>query len=315
MAVPTTYTGQTIDSTDIRMGKNAYVGAFDINMYYPAGKTWAKTAGVFCVVRSVTGLTLAPITEVQAMGIGKNVKEITQGVQWEGYSFEVYGNAKGIFRWLADTDPESLSVAHDYQYPDKPLFLFEHVYDPEAGTIAASRLIPYAIARQGEFAGLEPDAETFTTLEFYNRDSTDYPVRTLKENHIWVAEGWYDNGVVINAAAPSGAIAAFVLGTGNESNATPNPPVPVIIDDSKTGAAKYMYVFVNGVDVTSTVTYNTGTKTVTFPSNVADMSRLVIIYAVDLSSGTVIPPLWDEGVGTTEEEQTLFSWEDAGCIA
>jgi hypothetical protein len=314
MAVPTTYTGQTIDSTDIRMGKNAYVGAFDINMYYPAGKTWAKTAGVFCVVRSVTGLTLAPITEVQAMGIGKNVKEITQGEQWEGYSFEVYGNAKGIFRWLANTDPDSLSVAHDYQYPNKPLFLFEHVYDPEAGTMAASRLIPYGIARSGEFAGLEPDAETFSTLEFYNRDSTDYPVRTLKEGHIWVAEGWYEGGSVVNNDAPDGALLNFVLGTGNESYTNPTTPVAVVIDDAATGAAKYLYVFVNGVDVTSQVTYTPATKTIAFATAPALNARLVVIYAVDISAGAV-PPLWDQGATPTEEEQTLFSWEDAGTLA
>jgi hypothetical protein len=313
MAVPTTYTGQTIDSTDIRMGKNAYVGAFDINMYYPAGKTWAKTAGVFCVVRSVTGLTLAPITEVQAMGIGKNVKEITQGEQWEGYSFEVYGNAKGIFRWLANTDPDSLSVAHDYQYPNKPLFLFEHVYDPEANTVAASRLIPYGIARQGEFAGLEPDAETFSTLEFYNRDSTDYPVRTLKEGYMWVAEGWYEGGSVVNAVAPDGIITTFTLGTGNGSYAgTPATPDAVIFEDTATGAAKYLYVFLNGVDVTSQVTFNPATEVITFTTAPALNARLVVIYAMAVGATA---PAWDGGATPTDEEQTMYSWEDAGCLA
>lgn len=312
MAVPATYQGQNIDSTDIRMGKNAYVGAFDINGYTPAGKTWAKFTGVFCVVRSVTGLTLAPIVESTAMGIGKNVKEITQGEQWEGYSLEVFGNAKGVYRWLSNTDPDSLSVAHEYQYPDKPLFLFEHVYDPEANTIAASRLIPYAIARQGEFAGLEPDGETFTTLEFYNRDSTNYPVRTAKEGYMFVCEGWYEGGAVVNATAPDGILLTFTLGTGNGSFAAPTTPVAVIMDDSYTGAAKYLYVFLEGVDVTSQVTFNPATSVITFTTAPALNAKLVVIYEV-VQGATA--PCFDGGATPTDEEQTLYSWEDAGVLA
>lgn len=317
MAVPVTYQSQAIDKSDVRFGKHAYVGAIDINVFSPAAKDWAKVAGVFCVVRSVTGLTISPITETTIMGIGKKVTEITQGEQWEGYSLEVYGNAKGIYRWLANTAPTSLSVAHEYQYPDRPLFLFEHVYEPDTNTISASRLIPYAIARQGEFAGLEPDGETFTTLEFYNRDSTEYPVRTLKEGYMWVAECWYQNGVVINATAPDGVagvgITTFTLGTGNGSfSAAPAPPPDaVLIDASLSGAAQYVYVFVNGVDVTDQVTFNPATEVVDFGvGNAPDnQSKLVVIYGI-AQSGDV--PLVEGGINPTDEEELFYSWEDAG---
>ena len=323
MATPVTYQGQSIQSAKIRMGKNAYVGAIDINGFTPASKTWCKATGVFCVVRSVTGLTLAPITESTVMGIGKNVKEITQGEQWEGYSLEVFGNAGGIFRWLSNTDPDSMSHAHEYQYPSRPLFLFEHVYDPESNTIASSRLIPFSVARSGEFAGLEPDGETFTTLEFYNRDSTDYPVRTLKPGNLWVSEIWTTKGSVIdpitglaNPDAPNGLAGVgnttFVLGTGNGSFNAPVPtPNALLFDDAASGAAKYVYVFLDGVDVTSQVTFNAGTETIDFGAgNAPDAnSVLVVIYAV-AQSGDIA--LVTGGINTSIKEDIFYSWEDAG---
>jgi hypothetical protein len=316
MAAPVQYQGQTISSQKIRMGKNAYVGAIDINGYTPAGKTWCKATGVFCVVRSVTGLTLAPIVESTAMGIGKNVKEITQGEQWEGYSFEVYGNAGGIFRWLSNSDPDQFSHAHEYQYPDRPLFLYEHVYDPESNTIASSRLIPYAIARQGEFAGLEPDGETFTTLEFYNRDSTSYPVRTLKPGYLWVSEIWTKKGSVVdpdtgavNAAAPDGAILTFTLGTGNGSFSGATTPDAIIVDDTSTQFGKYGYVFLDGVDVTSQVTFNAATEVITFTTAPSATSVLIVIYAV-IQSGNI--PLVEGGINTTTKEEVFYAWETAG---
>lgn len=317
MATPVTYQGQDIQSAKIRMGKNAYVGAIDINGYTPASKTWCKSTGVFCVVRSVTGLTLAPITESTVMGIGKNVKEITQGEQWEGYSLEVFGNAGGIFRWLSDTDPDSMSHAHEYQYPSRPVFIYEHVYDPESNTIASSRLIPYSIARSGEFAGLEPDGETFTTLEFYNRDSTDYPVRTLKPGNMWVSEVWTKKGSVVDpytaapsVYAPDGTIATFYLGQGNGSFSSPTTPNALLFDDSASGAAKYVYVFVDGVDVTSQVTFNPATEEIDFGTNPpANNSTLVVIYAV-AQSGSI--PLVEGGINTSIHEDVFYSWEDAG---
>ena len=317
MATPVTYQGQTIQSAKIRMGKNAYVGAIDINGFTPASKTWCKATGVFCVVRSVTGLTLAPITESTVMGIGKNVKEITQGEQWEGYSLEVFGNAGGIFRWLSNTDPDSMSHAHEYQYPSRPLFLFEHVYDPESNTIASSRLIPFSIARSGEMAGLEPDGETFTTLEFYNRDSTDYPVRSLKPGNLWVSEVWTKKGAVVDpytglqsTTAPDGTIATFYLGQGNGSFSTPTTPNALLFDDAATGAAKYVYVFVDGVDVTSQVTFNPATEEIDFGLNPpANNSTLVVIYAV-AQSGSI--PLVEGGINTSIHEDIFYSWEDAG---
>lgn len=317
MATPVTYQGQDIQSAKIRMGKNAYVGAIDINGYTPASKTWCKSTGVFCVVRSVTGLTLAPITESTVMGIGKNVKEITQGEQWEGYSLEVFGNAGGIFRWLSDTDPDSMSHAHEYQYPSRPVFIYEHVYDPESNTIASSRLIPYSIARSGEFAGLEPDGETFTTLEFYNRDSTDYPVRTLKPGNMWVSEVFTKKGSVVDpytsapsVYAPDGTIATFYLGQGNGSFSSPTTPNALLFDDSASGAAKYVYVFVDGVDVTSQVTFNPATEEIDFGTNPpANNSTLVVIYAV-AQSGSI--PLVEGGINTSIHEDVFYSWEDAG---
>lgn len=310
MAAPTTFQNGTGTTTKERRGRLAYAGAF-----LPLGQVsgaYYKVGGVFCITKSITGAALAPINEDEVMWIGKTKAMSTEGTQWDGLTADVSGNATGILRVLGQTPTTSKAVALEYQYDQTPMFLVIHAYN-ESNVLYSSELYPFSIARISNTAGLEPDSITDFEIEFYNTDSTNYPIRKLIPAHMWVAEGWYDNGgTITNADAPDGTLTAFVLGTGNGSYVgTPATPTAVVIDSTATGAAQYLYVFVNGVDVTSQVSFNAGTKTITFTTAPANGAKLNVIYGVAQNASA---PGWDGGVSPTNACQFHYGWDDFGLL-
>lgn len=309
MATPTTFQLGTGTRAKTRKGKRSHVGMFVVNGV--AKTPYYKFGGVYCIAASVTGATLSPIEDEDVMAVGKTIVNTTEGTRWEGYTVTAHGNATGILRILGATGATSLGTKHEYQYPDQPLFGFEHSYQPGSNTVAVSRLIPYGIARVSELAGLEPDSSTTYDIELFNSDNTDYPIRSLKPGYMWAGEGWYDDAAaIINATAPNGVLTTFVLGTGNGSFVgTPTTPVAVIHDATLTGAAQYLFVFVNGVDVTSQVTFTVGTSTITFSTAPADGAKLNVIYAV--AQGATVPG-WDGGINPTQQAQIMYGWDDYG---
>lgn len=310
MAVPVTFAAGTGTTTKERNGRLSFVGAF-LPTLQTAG-AYAKAQGVFCITKSVQGGTLSPINENEVMFLGKTKVMSTEGTQWDGLTATVSGNATGIFRVLGKTPVASKSTTIEYQYDQTPMFLVVHAYN-ESNVLYSSELYPFSIARISNTAGLEPDSITDFDIEFYNTDSTNYPIRKLIPAHMWVAEGWTDNGgTITNADAPDGTLTAFVLGTGNGSYVgTPTTPTAVMIDSTATGAAQYLYVFVNGVDVTSQVSFNAGTKTITFTTAPANGAKMTVIYAVAQNASA---PGWDGGTEPTNASQFNFGWDAFGLL-
>jgi len=308
MAVPVTFVAGTGTTTKERLGRLSYVGAF-LPTPQVAG-AYAKAGGVFCITKSLQGATLAPINENEVMFIGKTKKLSTEGTQWDGLTATVSGNATGILRVLGQTPVASKSTTIEYQYDQTPLFLVIHAYN-ESNVLYSSELYPFSIARITNTAGLEPDSITDFDIQFFNTDSTNYPIRKLAPGYMWVAEPWYDNGgTVTNADAPDGILTAFVLGTGNGSYVgTPATPTAVIIDNTLSGAAQYLYVFLDGVDVTSQVSFNAGTKTITFTTAPANGAKLAVFYAVAQNASA---PGWDGGTEPTNLSQFHAGWDTFG---
>jgi hypothetical protein len=272
-----------------------------------------RPMGRLCRISEVSDGAYEFLNEREAFQVGKVRTTINDGKQFT-LSLTAEGNALELQAALLGQDLHDVPAIRQGQ------------------TISGAGHIALFKAGQDENVGFSiivPDCEVkLTSIPGATDGTSTYTIDLVTRSEVYwfagqivpIQESWFagtspadGTTAITNAAAPSGVITEFTLGTGNGTGVS-DAPLAVRFNRDASGADAYILeVRVNGSKTTG-YTYNASTGVLTFGTALAAGAHLSVIYAVRTGSR-----VWDSsvsyGIGEIVQYNSAYYISDAASTS
>lgn len=269
-----------------------------------------------CSVRSMDNATAEAQNERDAREAGKFSITIDDGKEWSANltmkGGDVYTLAALQGRNLHNLVSQTINMNAGIRYGESVtdaghIIIVQHDKGGATGRVTGSMVYPNCTVSFPEAPGIT-DAETDITVTITSKTN---PYQ-FGNGIIPVPFMFFDDGVVTNAAAPTGALASFAIKDANEaygSNAAPaGDHMLQIVDPNQSGIGKYVIDFKVGGQLDTGATVAPATATITPSSVPADGAMLSGIVAMP----TGFPDFLQ---GTNYSTGSIVKWDGSYYVA